>query len=183
MSAKEEFNASGHKPYPGELVDAARAGNLKAVEALVTQYGVDVNERDQVDTMALMVAAFHGHPQILSFLIGKKANVNAQNKAGNTALILAATFGRLEMVRELIAAGADVNAQNGNGNTALLSAAANGHTEIIQLLLDNDAVDTANKFGTTALKVAEKDNWTDVVALLAGKQDAPPAKPNTPSAP
>ncbi len=59
---------------------------------------------------ALMVAAYFGHPTVVSQLIDSKAHVDVQIPgAGSTALYLATDEGHTECVRVLLKNGADVN--------------------------------------------------------------------------
>jgi len=89
-------------------------------------------------------------------------------KGGSTPLLFAARSGDLESARLLIAAGANVNDAMPDGNSALVVAAYSGHPKLAALLLDKDAVPSADGAGYTALHVAVlRGDLESVKALLA----------------
>ena len=66
------------------IVEAAANGNLKKVEALLTN-GTDINDRyGEKESTALHAAAYHGNLEIVKFLIEKGAEINTKNKHGQT---------------------------------------------------------------------------------------------------
>lgn len=76
---------------------------------------------------------------------------------------------RVEIVRQLIAAGADVNAtDDAHGITALFGAASMGRLEIVRLLLETGAdPSVVNKYGMTALHMAQKARHPDIAEIIA----------------
>jgi ankyrin repeat protein len=79
-------------------------------------------------------------------------------------------YGHDLLVRDLIKAGGDPNMKTGeNEDTALITAAGKGHEKVIKVLLANGADrDLTNKFGDTALDIAEENGKEEVIALLEG---------------
>jgi ankyrin repeat protein len=118
------------------LVQAAEKGNLETVQALLELEG-EVNSTDRTLTSPLMMAAQHGHKDIVDLLLAKNdVKVNLQSKLGDTALILAADFGHKEIVESLLKkTGIDVNLETNTGATALTAAANKGRKEIVEALL------------------------------------------------
>jgi ankyrin repeat protein len=82
---------------------------LAVVETLLNK-GADVNEAPDRGPAegytCLMMASGNNRPGLVSFLIGKGADVNARARDGKTALGLAQEEGHSEVVKLLIAAGA-----------------------------------------------------------------------------
>ena len=125
----------------------------------------DVITKDNVSDL-LIVAAIDGHPEQVSLLLDKGADINAKldiSKKRNkkitdirnrealskraTALIYATQRGHEATATLLINRGADVNAEDGNGRTALMWAAHNKSMALAKLLIeegaDVNAVDSA----------------------------------------
>lgn len=133
------------------LIDAAKAGDLEAVENLL-RTGAKVNETDYYGATALIVAARKGHVEIVDKLISAGANVNA-------ACIDTTQFSRLKggVLNRLLKNSRkyrdDKDARY--GMTALMGAASNGHAEIVERLIAAKAdVNYANFYGETALGYA-----------------------------
>jgi hypothetical protein len=69
------------------LLLAARNGRANMVDRLARQYGCDVNYRRIKDGgTALHAAAYYGHADVVSTLLGLNANHTIKNKDNNTAL-------------------------------------------------------------------------------------------------
>jgi len=86
--------------------NAARAGNLNRVRALLNQ-GVPVNARSLTGWTPLHMAAYHGRLNVVEELIRRGARVNPRTLAGVTPLMLAARLARPRIAHELIKAGAN----------------------------------------------------------------------------
>ena len=66
------------------ITEAAAKGDLEKVRAHLAS-GTDINERSgEHDSSALHAAAYHGHLEIVKFLIEKGADINAKDKHGQT---------------------------------------------------------------------------------------------------
>ena len=94
----------------------AGSGDLDEVRRLVAQ-GHDVNYQECEDVdgadasvvaqrgwTALMIAAMHGHLEVVRFLVGAGARLDTQTSSGDTALTLASRAERpqsVELLREL----------------------------------------------------------------------------------
>jgi ankyrin repeat protein len=126
------------------LLEAARSGDVRAVEAALDQGG-DVDARDADGRPPLMHAA-HGdrpeianpaptdHPEVTELLIKRGADVNAKTDSGFVALFWAARYGHDRVAGVLIAHGADVNTKDKDGMTALSWATTNQQAKVIELL-------------------------------------------------
>jgi len=141
-------------------------------------------------TPALVGSAIRGDANSVKTLLDKGADVNVRDADGNTALDWAAGEGQLEIVKILLDKGADVNVKGMLGFTPLMAATTHGHTEIVKILLDRgadvNAISGTTAFswtaydgsssesgiygGLTALMIAARDGYADIVKLLLEKE-------------
>jgi ankyrin repeat protein len=91
------------------------------------------------------------------------ARQDLSDNLGRLPLPTAAVYG-------LIKAGGDRNMKSGeNEDTPLIIAAGKGHEKVIKVLLANRAdKELTNKFGDTALDIAEENGKKEVIELLEG---------------
>jgi ankyrin repeat protein len=92
----------------GRLFEMARAGNIEVLEYVTA--GVPVNLTNHAGDTLLMLAAYHGHPAVVSGLLERGADVNRANDKNQTPLAGAVFKSHDDVVRSLIAAGADPDA-------------------------------------------------------------------------
>ena len=154
-------------PTERALMEAAFAGELDAVERLVTE-GTSVNTADPEKHSPLMWAAFNGHTEVVSYLLQQGAKIDAKDESGRTALMYASSGPYPETVEILLKKGAKVNVQGElEGFTALMTAAAEGQLKVVQLLLKHGADRTLkDKDGDTAESFAQQKGHPAVVELL-----------------
>jgi ankyrin repeat protein len=131
--------AWGSVAFGDEIHDAAQAGDLAKVNALLNAHPDLVFSKDKNGATPLHWAAGTGHKDVAELLLANKADVNAKDKNGMTPLHWAAANGHREAVEPLLADKADVNAKDNFGATPLHHAAANGHKDVAQLLLAHNA--------------------------------------------
>lgn len=111
----------------------ARTGDLEAMRSL----NLSPEQRDEKDSKGyslLMLAAYHGHQELVSYLLQIGANPNSIDGSGNTILMGAAFKGHLAIVRELVENGADVRMRNPKGQVALDFALMFGRQEVALFL-------------------------------------------------
>jgi ankyrin repeat protein len=120
--------------FCGEIHDAAKAGDLAKVKALLNSNPDLVSSKDNNGTTPLHLAAHEGHKDMAELLLANKADVNAKDMYGDTPLHYAALWGYMDMVQLLLANKADVNANDSNGNTPLHEAAFKDHKDIVEFL-------------------------------------------------
>ncbi|KAE9161373.1 hypothetical protein PF004_g30843 [Phytophthora fragariae] len=147
---------------------AAREGSLDVVQYLV-EHGAVVNAKDYLGDTALMRAAEGGHTTVVQFLTdGCKADVKASNKNGYTALVWAARCGQDEVVRYLAERrGVEVDARDKNGYTALMKVCKGGNIKVLRALAAAGAdVNGSDDFGYTALMIASGCGHIDIVRFL-----------------
>jgi len=152
------------------LVRAVRAGDAKAVAALIQQKA-DVNAAAIDGTTALHWAVRADDVATVDALIRAGAHVKAASRHGVTPLYLAADQGNAALIRRLVTAGADVNSTDISGDTVLMAAIRAGNTEAVRALLETGAlVNTAEpQVGHTALMWAVREDRPELVSLLLGR--------------
>jgi hypothetical protein len=99
------------------LMNIARIGDLATIEHLYAA-GLDVTERDDYGTTALMEAALFGNTTTVKFLQAAGASVAEKNYAGYSTLHYAAVGGKLSLVQYLLQeAGASISDATNAGYT------------------------------------------------------------------
>jgi uncharacterized protein len=88
-----------------QLFDLARAGDLTLLQYV--DRGAPANLTDAGGNTLLMLAAYHGHAEVVTGLAERGANVDAVNDRGQSPLAAAAFKGAADVVRALMEAGAD----------------------------------------------------------------------------
>ena len=153
------------------VADAAKAGDIAAVKAMLTNGG-DVNAAHGDGMTALHWAASNGDAALTQMLLSAGANLRATTRLGGiTALHIASQGGHANVVAALIAAGADANTATSTGATAVMLAARAGSTDTVTRLVETGADINAKEkaFGQTALMIAAGLDRAEVVRLLLAK--------------
>jgi hypothetical protein len=154
--------------FCGEIHDAAKAGDLAKVKALLKENPELIFSKHDFGMMPLHWAAFKGYKDVVELLLINKADINARDDSGDTPLYYAAKFGHKEVIELLLAKGGDTNAKDKDGWTPLHIAAINDHREIVELLLANNAyINAKNNKGQTPLRIATDNNKMSAVILLS----------------
>ncbi len=94
------------------IVKAAKTGQLFLVKYLINNVGVDIDAFDTKGDSALSWAAYHGHYEIVEFLLTKEANINIQGYYQNTPLLNALLQKHMEVIQLLVARGARLDIRN-----------------------------------------------------------------------
>ncbi len=165
-------------PVGGQLIEAARDGDVAAVQTLLAG-GADANTAQGDGMTGLHWAAERGHAALADLLLSAGADVEAKTRIGAyTPLHLASRGGHGLIATALLDAGADPHATTtGSGVTPLhLAAAAMDGAEVVSELLrrgaDVDAREASS--GQTPLMFAAAYNRTEAVVALF-EYDADPA--------
>jgi excisionase family DNA binding protein len=157
----------GGASSPVSLQRAVDSGDVPGINALIAA-GADVNTRTEDGWTPLMLATIKGHTEVVLALLKQGADVNARNKKGWTALMFAVSMGDLETMRALLAGGrAEIDARDNDGKTALMQATGENNIESLRVLIEAQAdVNVVDRLGETALTIAARRGYTEVVELL-----------------
>lgn len=121
-----------------ELFRIVRAGETERVARLL-EMGLPANLRDGKGDSLLMLASYHGHPELVQALLRHGGDPELANDRGQTPLAAAAFKGDAEIARLLLEHGAQVDARMPDGKTALMFAAMFNRIEVLELLLAHGA--------------------------------------------
>lgn len=149
--------------------------NTEQAKKLIKQ-GADLNYKNKGTIPPPLLMAVTGKynwpksssfPDMIRFMIDKKADVNIQGSSGTTVLILA-VYGRdLDLVKYFIECNANTNLADDGGETPLIKASGMGYFQIVDLLLKSGAnPNIIPKDKETALMRAAKGGYKDVVLVL-----------------
>jgi ankyrin repeat protein len=153
---------------PAEIHDAAKAGDLAKLRALVEKDAALVNSKDETGRTPLHWACRGVHIEVVKALAELGADVNARDANGVSPLHSVSSRGHVEAARVLLDRGASVEARMSDGSTPLHLAAANGHVELAALLVDRDASPgVQDDREDTPLHAAAREGKWEVVGLLA----------------
>ncbi|MDS1269129.1 ankyrin repeat domain-containing protein [Lipingzhangella sp. LS1_29] len=116
------------------VFDTARRGDLEGLRAFL-EAGIPVNmTNDNGDTL-LMLAAYHGHPEVVELLCAHGADVDRRNDRDQAPLAGAVFKGEDTVVRILVDHGADAHAGT---PTAAQTARMFGHQHLLALWPPHD---------------------------------------------
>jgi hypothetical protein len=145
---------------------AAETGNRPAV-ALFLEARVNTEIHDERGWTPLMLAAFHGHSEVIGTLLKHHANIHASDLLGNTALHWAADAGQTSSAKLLIENLAGIDARNNSGMTSLIHATIRRRLGDVLLLIDSGAnLNLTTRDGSTALHIAAAEGFTEIVRTL-----------------
>ena len=144
-----DINAVDHKKhYLPPISHAMQMRNEQDAEKFATiliEHGANVNEPSQSETnlfnMPLMIAAWHGHLNLVKLLVENGAYVNQQDKKNGFTALMKAIFNKEDetIVEYLLKHGADKNILSFiDKKTALDYAYDKGNRKLIRLLKESD---------------------------------------------
>jgi ankyrin repeat protein len=185
---------------PAAFLDAVRAGDLDRVSSMVAADPALAAARDAAGLSALMIARYHGHPDVaiailaadppldlheaaiagrgdrVAALLDAGSDVDARSVDGFTALHFAAFFADEATAHVLLSRGADPGAVANNPMRAspLHSAAAASNLAVARLLLDAGADPDARESGGYTSLHSAADNGDQRLAELLVERGADP---------
>lgn len=157
-----------------QLLEAARKGDLPAVQALLAK-GANIETQSRYGQTPLFFAARNGHAPVVRLLLEKGAKTDIKDSFYKMSLVAAAADrGGVEVVRALLDAGA-------KASEVLGTAAFRGNKELVALALEKgkpSADDLAS-----ALQAAQQAKQPEIAEMLIAAGAKPPPKPDAVVAP
>ncbi len=156
-----------------DLVYVADKENQTMLELLLSQEGMNINQRDHNGSTALIRSTSQGLTKAIMLLIRNKANVDHQcYENGPTPLTIAAFYGYSGITALLLAGRANIGKTIMYGRTALMFATGHGHLEIVKQFLTRKAdAGKCDDNGYTALKFAQENSHPEIVKLLTDDEN------------
>jgi ankyrin repeat protein len=128
--------------FCGEIHDAAQAGDVEKVKALLKGDPDLIFAKDDYGETPLHRAASGGYKGIVELLLANKAEVNAKDNDSWTPLHYGAEKGHKDVAELLLANNAYVNAKANSGFTPSHLASVHGHDDVAALLREHGGLDT-----------------------------------------
>ncbi|MCJ1442247.1 MAG: hypothetical protein MMC23_002740 [Stictis urceolatum] len=158
--------------FTGALQYAARNGIRDlALPILKMENGGDINAKDWRGYPLLSLAIVNGHAQVARLIARFGPDQSIPDNDGNLAMHLAAKKGFDLVLRDLVRAKNRpvLDVKDKDESTPLILAAQAGHELCVKVMLDAGAdKDDMNKFGETALDIAEEKRSEKVIKVLEG---------------
>jgi ankyrin repeat protein len=154
-----------------DIFDAASVGDAARIAELLDADPSLVNAYSRDGFFPLGLAAFFAHPESVTLLLSRGAEVTmaARNPMQIQSLHAAVAGRSLEAVRLLVEAGAPVNAQQQGGFTALHEAANRNDAELARYLMVHGADPRLqNEEGKSAIGLAAEKGSMEVLKILKG---------------
>ncbi|HAT2869137.1 TPA: ankyrin repeat domain-containing protein [Serratia marcescens] len=120
------------------LWEGARKGDIAVINTLIDG-GFNLDTADEKGYTAIILAAYHGHDDVVQALLAAGADPCLRDKRGNSALMGAVFKGELTVARRLIRADCNVNQRNQAGQTAAMYAALFQRKELLRELSNKGA--------------------------------------------
>ncbi|VDI07230.1 Hypothetical predicted protein [Mytilus galloprovincialis] len=118
----------------------------------------------------LIMSCYHGHTDMMQWMLFHDVDVDQCNDDGSTGLSIASQEGQSNIVELLLEKNSEVNLCDKNGCSPLYWASKKGHTKIVKLLLEKDPnVDECDKDGCSPLFMACQEGHTHIVRLMLEK--------------
>ena len=146
------------------LILASKMGAAPTV-AQILGNGADVETRAEDGSTALMMAALHGHTQVIKKLLARGAEVMPGRKRCHCTS--GGSFNGEYRLLKRCSSTAQVNATDRAGGTALMAAAIAGHADVVKQLLAAGSDRWLRRWnGETAATLASFQGHEDVLASL-----------------
>ncbi|MBN1524299.1 MAG: ankyrin repeat domain-containing protein [Spirochaetales bacterium] len=174
-------NNTDQVSLPPLLLYAANTG-LTDIAITLIQSGADTSVRDNEGNTVLHLAGLAGNTALVSFLLDAKIEIDAKNSKGETPFLTACKYiykgndatknNRYFKIAEMLGnKKADLNIQNNDGWAPIMYAAMYYHVPLLEYLFSKEVNVNARLYipdsrGTTALLMAQKKNFTQIVSML-----------------
>ena len=163
------------------LHHASMRGNIKIVEHLVEECGVDVNARDKMGSTPLHIAATYKHVEVVRILLGHDVDLCLKDKQRQTPLHRAAQEGSAEIIEAILKSlekkdeeekEAAMVDEDDDGNSPVILAVEAGNSEAVSVFLDGECssfINKPNKQGECQIHFAARSGDRDTMEMLLDK--------------
>lgn len=156
-----------------ELTSSIEAGDLTAVQQILTQHPNMLNQQNGVKLTPINLASLKGQEVIFQYLLKCGADLTIGDNENSKPLHNAAAGGHRKIVAILLESGVDIDEKDKNNMTAIQFAASWGHIDVLKYLLTKGADSSiANNHGLTILHHSVMSGRNDIVSYLI-EQDFP----------
>jgi ankyrin repeat protein len=153
--------------HSGDVVEAAKNGDLETVRSILTKNPSAIHVTDDSKYTALHWATMRAHWDVVGLLLEHAPDVNAIGEDGGGPLNWAAHHDNVEFIGTMLDKGADPVARNQWGMTSLHTAAWRGCVNIARLMLDRGAdPEIRTNEGWTVLHMAYRSGHQEIIDLL-----------------
>ncbi len=150
-----------------DIHELSKKGDLIKVKALLEKEPELINKKDNKGWSPLHHTSFHGHNEVVEFLISSGAEIHALDNIGCTPLHRAALRGHVNITRLLIEAGAEINKKSTFGFTPLAFAVRSNQKKVTEYLITKGAdVNLREGDGDAPLHTAAVFGRKEIVELL-----------------
>ncbi|KAL3268833.1 hypothetical protein HHI36_007925 [Cryptolaemus montrouzieri] len=144
--------------------------NLQGLRSFLENKQVQIEDRDENGTTALIYAAQKGRFNFVQELLKYGAEPNVEDNDNWTALLCACKEGYADIVSELLDHNADIEHRDMGGWTPLMWATYKGKTDVVQILLDRGSeVNAHGNYHISSLLWAAGRGYTRICRLLIDK--------------
>lgn len=165
---------------------AARIGHVRVLKLMLEVANVDIESKCKEGRTPLSYAAGNEHEAIVELLLAsEKVDIDSSDKYGSTPLSWAARKGHTRILKLLVGyckmkrrdqgmiVDVGFNRQNSLGDTPLHEAVSANAIEAVEFLLSIPEVDleATNDIAATALDIARRENYVDLIELLLRAQN------------
>ncbi|KAF5273996.1 hypothetical protein FQA39_LY01111 [Lamprigera yunnana] len=141
--------------------------NLQGLQSFLENKQVQVDDKDENGTTALMLAAGKGKIAFVKELLSHGADPNAEDNDSWCALLCAAREGYTDVCHELLEHGAEIDHRDMGGWTAIMWAAYKGRTDVVTLLISRGAdVNAHGNYHISSLLWAAGRGYTQIAQAL-----------------
>ncbi|KAK7841278.1 uncharacterized protein LOC112016649 [Quercus suber] len=150
------------------LIFAAQAGDVQALEILISWGGFNLDYQDENGLSAVMITALKGHVEAFRLLVYAGADVKLHNKSGETAITLSELNENRDLFEKVMLEFAlEKGNRNAGGFYALHCAARRGDLDVARLLTSRGYdVNVPDGDGYTPLMLAAKEGHGSMCELL-----------------
>ncbi|CAL1541772.1 unnamed protein product [Lymnaea stagnalis] len=134
-----ENGADVNQGGPSSPVPLIQAVKNEAMVTLLLSFGAKVNDKNYLDTTALIESVRLDNCGVINILIKQGADMNVETRFGDTALIIAAKLEKLNALKALLDGKVDVDFITHSGKSALHASIIVGRLTAMELLLKHGA--------------------------------------------